>query len=77
MGLRPLPPTPENGVVCNGCNDGVELVQIILPQFFENERSEGTLELKISSGLSEKHFKRRRPKTGALNEFWVPEYHSQ
>ena len=32
MGLRPLPPTPENGVVCNKCNDGVQLVQIILHQ---------------------------------------------
>ena len=32
MGLRPLPPTPESGVVCNKCNDGVQLVQIILHQ---------------------------------------------
>ena len=32
MGLRPLPPTPKNGIVCNGCNDGVQLVQIILHQ---------------------------------------------
>ena len=32
MGLRPLPPTPESGVVCNKCNDGVQPVQIILHQ---------------------------------------------
>ena len=32
MGLRPLPPTPENGLVCSGCNGEVELVQIILHQ---------------------------------------------
>ena len=32
MGLRPLPPTPESGVVCNKCNDGVQLVQVILHQ---------------------------------------------
>ena len=32
MGLRPLPPTPESGVVCNKCNDGFQLVQIIFHQ---------------------------------------------
>ena len=33
MGLRPLPPTPENGIVCSACNGEVELVQIIFPEF--------------------------------------------
>ena len=32
MGLRPLPPTPESGVICNKCNVGVQPIQIILHQ---------------------------------------------
>ena len=42
MGLRPLPPTPESGVVCNKCNDGVQKVQIILHQIHKFAFGKGT-----------------------------------